>query len=59
MHYTVKAWGEIDEITIKICFRKAGIVKGQEDEIIVEDITEHNTIGGWEQKGPRHQRDDI
>jgi hypothetical protein len=49
MHYIVKAWGEIDEITIKNCFRKAGIVKEQEDETLVEDIMEHNTIGGWKQ----------
>jgi hypothetical protein len=46
MHYTVKAWVEIDEITIKNCFRKAGIVKEQEDEALVEHITEHNTIDG-------------
>ena len=64
MHYTVKAWGEIEEITIKNCFRKAGIVKEQEDEIentsdeilggagpetLAEDITEHNAIDGWKQ----------
>jgi hypothetical protein len=34
---------------IKNCFRKAGIVEEQEDETLVEDITEHNTIGGWEE----------
>jgi hypothetical protein len=27
MHYTVKAWDKIDEITIKDCFRKVGIIK--------------------------------
>lgn len=46
IYYIVKAWGEIDERTIKICFRKAGISTEQEDEI--EDLMEHNAIDGWE-----------
>jgi hypothetical protein len=42
MQCTVKTWGEFDGIMIKNCFRKAGIVKEQ-----VEDIMEHNRYYWW------------
>lgn len=49
MHYTVKAWGEITDSTIKNCFRKAGIYKEQDEDVpSTQENIQCDVIEGWE-----------